>query len=135
MVPPGSPREPELEEKLDRLTRVLNWCRPEYREVITLHDLEGRTHKEIGERIGCKEGTVRMRHSRAISRVAEAMELLASLDQRGLGSAQQEAIMLRSLQGLSPARIAQELRLPEPLVAHWIADAERTMLDESEGMT
>jgi RNA polymerase sigma-70 factor (ECF subfamily) len=43
----------------DRLTKAMEPLSAKQREVLLLHDLEGWKHREIGELLGMKEGTVR----------------------------------------------------------------------------
>ena len=72
--PAGSPEDwPELHEAIARL--------PErYREPVVLHYLEGLTTEEAAARIGCPEGTIHSRLSRARER------LRGKLERRGLMS-------------------------------------------------
>ena len=50
----------------DRLLAALGQIRPDWREVVLLHDLEGWTHREIAERMELPAGTVRshLHHAR-----------------------------------------------------------------------
>lgn len=64
VVDPGAPddlpdREAARSELRDRLARALQTLPEREREVLLLHDLEGWKHREIGERMGMLEGTVR----------------------------------------------------------------------------
>ncbi len=49
----------ERNELRERLARALETLSEVQREVVLLHDLEGWTHREIGERLMMPEGTVR----------------------------------------------------------------------------
>ena len=69
---PFPSREPSPERELarsslrDRLLAGLARIRPDRREVVLLHDLEGWTHREIAERLNLPPGTVRshLHHAR-----------------------------------------------------------------------
>jgi RNA polymerase sigma-70 factor (ECF subfamily) len=67
---PAAQRTPaaELErsELRERLLGALAEIPEQHREVVLLHDLEGWKHREIGERLGLPEGTVRshLHHAR-----------------------------------------------------------------------
>lgn len=52
-------REAARAELRDRLTRALSTLPERERQVLLLHDLEGWKHREIGEKLGMLEGTVR----------------------------------------------------------------------------
>jgi RNA polymerase sigma-70 factor, ECF subfamily len=58
--------ELELVELRERLLGALAEIPEQHREVVLLHDLEGWKHREIGERLGLPEGTVRshLHHAR-----------------------------------------------------------------------
>ena len=58
--------EVERQELRERLLAALAEIPEQHREVILLHDLEGWKHREIGERLGLPEGTVRshLHHAR-----------------------------------------------------------------------
>lgn len=63
----GSPiAELEQVELRERLLGALAAIPEQHREVVLLHDLEGWKHREIGERLGLPEGTVRshLHHAR-----------------------------------------------------------------------
>jgi RNA polymerase sigma-70 factor (ECF subfamily) len=49
-------REVELGELRNRLMAALGKLTPIQRNVVLLHDHDGRTHREIGEMVGCSEG-------------------------------------------------------------------------------
>lgn len=52
-------RDVERAEVQRRLTEALEVLTEVQREIVLLHDLEGWRHREIGERLGLPEGTVR----------------------------------------------------------------------------
>ncbi len=52
----GPSREAELRELRERLMTALEKLPPIQRNVVLLHDHDGRTHREIGEMVGCSEG-------------------------------------------------------------------------------
>lgn len=70
----------ELADVRERLLAALSQLSEERREIVLLHDLEGWTHMEIGERLSMPEGTVRshLHHARRKLR-----ELLGALADRG----------------------------------------------------
>jgi RNA polymerase sigma factor (sigma-70 family) len=111
------------EEDFERLERATSWCREEDRALIALHLLEDRSHDEIAAEWGVAAATVRQRYCRAVRRVGDAMRLLELMSRRGLGALQQDVIGLHRFQGAAPGQIADRLRLPEDLVACWIAEA------------
>jgi RNA polymerase sigma-70 factor, ECF subfamily len=55
----GPGRDAERSELRERLTRALDRLPEREREIVVLHDLEGWKHREIGEKLGLPEGTVR----------------------------------------------------------------------------
>lgn len=61
-----------LQEALDRLA-------PGYRQVLVLHDVEGLTHEEIGEKLGVATGTSKSQLHKARARMRE---LIAPTDER-----------------------------------------------------
>jgi RNA polymerase sigma-70 factor, ECF subfamily len=56
---PSPERDTARAQLRERLTRALETLPEREREVLLLHDLEGWKHREIGERLGMLEGTVR----------------------------------------------------------------------------
>lgn len=54
-------------EALDRLEKALDDLKPEYKEVIVLKRIEGRSHAEIAARLGKNAGAVRMLFARAMA--------------------------------------------------------------------
>jgi RNA polymerase sigma-70 factor (ECF subfamily) len=60
-------RTAELSDLRGRLIKALFELPEERREIVLLHDLEGWTHREIAERMGLPQGTVRshLHHARA----------------------------------------------------------------------
>jgi RNA polymerase sigma-70 factor (ECF subfamily) len=70
--PEPSPQRDLARSRLrDRLLTALGQIRPDRREVVLLHDLEGWTHREIAERMDLPPGTVRshLHHARRELRV------------------------------------------------------------------
>ncbi len=68
----GGPRDPG--QRID-LERALELLPPGFRTVLVLHDVEGFTHQEIGERLGVTDGTSKSQlHGarRAMRRLLEA---------------------------------------------------------------
>jgi len=56
--PFGDVHDKELREKL---VQAINGLTPEHKAVIVLRTIEGRSYKDIGEILGCSEGTVMSR--------------------------------------------------------------------------
>jgi RNA polymerase sigma-70 factor (ECF subfamily) len=54
-------RDAGLSELQDRLHEALNKLSPAHRLVVTLHDVQGLSHEEIGRIMDCNVGTVRSR--------------------------------------------------------------------------
>jgi RNA polymerase sigma-70 factor (ECF subfamily) len=63
---PSPVADVERQELRERLLAALAELPEQHREVVLLHDLEGWKHREIGERLGLPEGTVRshLHHAR-----------------------------------------------------------------------
>jgi RNA polymerase sigma factor (sigma-70 family) len=122
------------QEELDRLMRLLSWFRDEDRTVIIMR-LENQSHEDIAAGMGSNVDAVRKRFSRALPRISRAMKLLELMDQRRIGGPQQEAIGLHYVQRATPAQIAQELLLPEDLVARWISAAKPLFRDAQGNRT
>ena len=63
---PSPAAHAEQVELRERLLAALAEISEQHREVVLLHDLEGWKHREIGERLGLPEGTVRshLHHAR-----------------------------------------------------------------------
>jgi RNA polymerase sigma-70 factor (ECF subfamily) len=59
-------------EDLDRLEQAMDRIKPEYRQVIMLAKIEGRSHKDIGARLGKSPAAVAMLLSRAIVALSNA---------------------------------------------------------------
>jgi RNA polymerase sigma-70 factor (ECF subfamily) len=111
-------------EECERLLAVLNWCREQDRQVVTLHLLEGLSHEEIAVKIGLTPAAVRQRFSRAIKKVTEGWCLLGLLAKRGITGAQHNAIVLGLIQGVKPQEIATLLKQSDvALIERWIAEA------------
>lgn len=76
MLPAGgtSPSESvERQERQVQLARALEQLPADYREVIVLRNLEGRSHAEIAQRMGRGEGAVRMLWVRALARLKQTL--------------------------------------------------------------
>ena len=62
LVSPHTPRtEAGISELQERLTEALNKLSAEHRAVVTMFDIQGMAHAEIGRILGVSEGTVRSR--------------------------------------------------------------------------
>lgn len=60
----------EIHNKID-MEVILGHLPEGYREVLVLHEIEGFTHKEIGELLGISEGTSKSQLSRARDKIRE----------------------------------------------------------------
>lgn len=58
-------RELEKKEATEALRRGLAALTPEYREILTLRELEGYSYQELSRELGLEEGTVKSRLARA----------------------------------------------------------------------
>lgn len=58
-------RELEKKEAAEALRRGLAALTPEYREILTLRELEGYSYQELSRKLGLEEGTVKSRLARA----------------------------------------------------------------------
>jgi RNA polymerase sigma-70 factor, ECF subfamily len=67
-APPIAPESQRLE-----LERAITSLPDGYREVFVLHDLEGYTHEEIGERLGIVPGTSKSQLAKARRALREAL--------------------------------------------------------------
>lgn len=56
------------------LSEALDALPPGYRQVLVLHDVEGLTHEEIGERLGVATGTSKSQLHKARARMRELIE-------------------------------------------------------------
>jgi RNA polymerase sigma-70 factor (ECF subfamily) len=112
------------EEEWDRLMLAASWCREEDTAVIFLHLFQDRTHEQIAAELGISPLAVRKRYSRAVRRVREATQLQALMTDCGFRIEQQDVIGVHRFQRAEPAQIAERLRMPEELVARWIAEAQ-----------
>jgi hypothetical protein len=101
-----------------------SWCHEEETRVIFLHLFEDRSHEQIAAELGISPVAVRKRYSRAVRRVQEAMELQGRMTGCGFRIEQQDVIGVHRFQRADPAQIAERLRMPEELVARWIAEAQ-----------
>lgn len=80
----GDPRRapPSVDDAvIDRrvLSEALDALAPGYRQVLVLHDVEGYTHAEIGEKLGVAEGTSKSQLHKARARMRE---LIAPVPER-----------------------------------------------------
>lgn len=64
-------RDPRLQERLERALVALP---AGYRAVLVLHDVEGLSHEEIGEILGCRTGTSKSQLHKARGRMRELLE-------------------------------------------------------------
>jgi RNA polymerase sigma-70 factor (ECF subfamily) len=71
---PDPAQEHERTALGERLKKAMAPLPPRQREVLLLHDLEGWKHREIGEALGMKEGTVRYTLFQARHAVRERLE-------------------------------------------------------------
>lgn len=67
-------RELMAQEEIARIEAAFDELSEEYREVILLAKVAGLSRQEIGERMGKKEGAVRTLLSRALAKLAEALD-------------------------------------------------------------
>lgn len=68
-TPPPSVDDAVINQKV--LSDALDQLPPGYREVLVLHDVEGLTHREIGERLGVATGTSKSQLHKARARMRE----------------------------------------------------------------
>jgi RNA polymerase sigma-70 factor, ECF subfamily len=66
----GPPRDPRLCARLEDALRELP---PGYRAVLVLHDVEGLSHEEIAEILGCRVGTSKSQLHKARGRMRELL--------------------------------------------------------------
>lgn len=74
-------RAAELSELRDQLLAALATLPPERREVVLLHDLEGWTHREIADRLGLPEGTVRSHLHHARKKLRLRLQMMTEQDE------------------------------------------------------
>jgi RNA polymerase sigma-70 factor (ECF subfamily) len=67
----GPQRDPRLQERLERALVALP---AGYRAVLVLHDVEGLSHEEIGEILGCRTGTSKSQLHKARGKMRELLE-------------------------------------------------------------
>lgn len=53
-------------ERLDRLRQAIDQLPPDKKEILTMSKLESRPYKEIGRRLGCTEGAIKVKVFRAM---------------------------------------------------------------------
>lgn len=84
-MPRAIPVEPDPTDVLleKRLEGALDQLPDGMREVLTLHDVEGHTHREIGEMLGIAEGTSKSQLSKARAKMREILRTLQASDQEG----------------------------------------------------
>lgn len=77
--------EPEPSDVLleRRLERALDQLPDGMREVLTLHDVEGHTHREIGELLDIAEGTSKSQLSKARAKMREMLRTPDSSERKG----------------------------------------------------
>lgn len=63
------------EEMKTKLDSALKNLKPHYQDIITAIDIEGYSYKEIAHETGIPEGTLMSRRHRALSKLAEELEL------------------------------------------------------------
>jgi RNA polymerase sigma-70 factor (ECF subfamily) len=63
-----------ISEELDKLENAMNLLKPEHRDVIVLTQIEGLSHKEIGDRLAKSPDAVRMLVARAMAALTGAFE-------------------------------------------------------------
>jgi len=63
-----------ISEELDKLENAMNLLKPQHRDVIVLTQIEGLSHKEIGDRLGKSPDAVRMLVARAMAALTSAFE-------------------------------------------------------------
>lgn len=68
---PGPVDEAVIDQK--RLSEALDRLPPGYRKVLVLHDVEGYTHQEIGEKLGVATGTSKSQLHKARARMRELL--------------------------------------------------------------
>jgi RNA polymerase sigma-70 factor (ECF subfamily) len=62
-------------EEFDQLAKAIDALKPEYREIIVLTKIEGRSYGEIGDKLGKSADAVRMLFSRAMAALTGAFEV------------------------------------------------------------
>jgi RNA polymerase sigma-70 factor (ECF subfamily) len=67
----GPVRDPRLAARLERALAALP---PGYRAVLVLHDVEGLSHEEIAEIVGCRVGTSKSQLHKARAKMRELLE-------------------------------------------------------------
>jgi len=84
-MPTSIPVEPDPSDVLleRRLERALDRLPHGMREVLTLHDVEGYTHREIGELLGVAEGTSKSQLSKARAKMREILRTPDTSEQEG----------------------------------------------------
>lgn len=80
-LPVQEPDESFLNQK--HLARALDALPNGYRTVLVLHDVEGLTHDEIGERLGIAAGTSKSQLHKARGRMRQLLELKSTRNEAG----------------------------------------------------
>lgn len=70
-IPDNFTAKPEVNLMLERTLVALKSLSPEWQEAIQLVAVEGLTHKEVAERLGLAEGTIKSRLTRARARLKD----------------------------------------------------------------
>jgi RNA polymerase sigma factor (sigma-70 family) len=112
-------------EEWEQMMAAADWCREEDQAVFFRHLFEDQSYEEIAAEWDVSCQVVRQRFSRAFRRVREATRLQSLMTQYGFPPLQQEVIGVHRFQRLDEATIASRLRLPERLVADWLAEGRR----------
>lgn len=71
-APPTTERDPRLAARLEDALAILS---PGYRAVLVLHDVEGLSHDEIANILGCRVGTSKSQLFKARARMREILGL------------------------------------------------------------
>lgn len=65
----------ELHEMENRLRELLERLDSADRQILTLHDLEGRSYEEVADLLGIRRGAARIRHMRALLRIRKLWQI------------------------------------------------------------
>ena len=64
----------ERKEKIEAVRRAISELPDEYREILTLKDIEGLSYEQIGRVLTLEQGTVKSRLSRARKKLLEILK-------------------------------------------------------------